>query len=134
MLSMSHFCSHLLIAYAIANFVNPTTVEAFQTARHSSVRVTPSFSSVDSPTSHFVATGTKPIHTRLFGTQKDDDAEEQVALGTQEYYKGFLSSPIQDETVAERGSGLEQALKLGGGVVVVLIVLVVGFLASNGLI
>ena len=138
MLSMSLFCSHLLIAYAIANFVNPTTVEAFQTARHSSVRVTPSFSSFDSATSHFVAKGTKPIHTRLFETQQDDDAntqtEEQVAVGTQEYYKGFLSSPIQDETVAERGSGLEQALKLGGGVIVVLIVLVVGFLASNGLI
>ena len=138
MLSMSLFCSHLLIAYAIANFVNPTTVEAFQTARHSSVRVTPSFSLVDSATSHFVAMGTKSIHTRLFETQQDDDAntqtEEQVALGTQEYYKGFLSSPIQDETVAERGSGLEQALKLGGGVIVVLVVLVVGFLASNGLI
>ena len=140
MLSMSLFCSHLLIAYAIANFVNPTTVEAFQTARHSSVRVTPSFSSIDSATlfSHFVSIGTKPIHTRLFETQQDDDAntqtEEQVAVGTQEYYKGFLSSPIQDETVAERGSGLEQALKLGGGVIVVLVVLVVGFLASNGLI
>jgi len=57
MLSMSLFCSHLLIAYAIANFVNPTTVEAFQTARHSSVRVTPSFYSFDSATSQFVATG-----------------------------------------------------------------------------
>jgi hypothetical protein len=48
--------------------------------------------------------------------------------------KGFVSSPIQDETVAERGSGLEQALKLGGGVSLVLVALVVAFLASNGLI
>lgn len=85
--------------------------------------------------------------TRLFDKQQDggdddddDDTngqaaktEEQVEVGTKEYYDGFLSSPILDETVAERGSGLEQALKLGGGVVLVLIVLVAGFMASNGL-
>eukprot|EP00532_Pseudo-nitzschia_australis_P007662 CAMPEP_0168176102 /NCGR_PEP_ID=MMETSP0139_2-20121125/7569_1 /TAXON_ID=44445 /ORGANISM="Pseudo-nitzschia australis, Strain 10249 10 AB" /LENGTH=103 /DNA_ID=CAMNT_0008094719 /DNA_START=257 /DNA_END=568 /DNA_ORIENTATION=- len=69
--------------------------------------------------------------TRLFNKQADDD--ETVEVGTKEYYSGFLASPIQDETVAERGSGLEQALKLAGGVVVLLVVLVAGFLASNGL-
>jgi len=59
--------------------------------------------------------------------------EDEVEVGSKDYYGGFLSSPIQDETVAERGSGLEQALKLGGGAVVVLVALVVGFMASNGL-
>ena len=64
-------------------------------------------------------------------TNQDD---EKVEVGSKEYMQGFLSSPIQDENVAERGSGLEQALKLGGGVALVLVLLVVGFLASNGLI
>ena len=71
--------------------------------------------------------------TRLFDKQPDDNNDETVEVGTKEYYSGFLASPIQDETVAERGSGLEQALKLAGGVVVLLVVLVAGFLASNDL-
>jgi len=58
---------------------------------------------------------------------------EKVQVGSKEYLGGFLSSPIQDESVAERGSGLEQALKLGGTVTVVLVALVLGFMASNGL-
>lgn len=64
---------------------------------------------------------------------EDPPTTEKVEVGSKEYLEGFLSSPIQDETVAERGSGLEQALKLGGGVTIVLVLLVVGFLASNGL-
>jgi hypothetical protein len=60
--------------------------------------------------------------------------KEKVEVGSKEYIQGFLSSPIQDETLPERGSGLGQALKLGGGVSVALILLVIGFLASNGLI
>jgi len=71
--------------------------------------------------------------TRLFDAP-NGDTEEQVEVGTKEYYSGFLSSPIQDETVAERGSGLEQALKLGGGFALALVALFVGFMASNGLI
>mmetsp|Transcript_24584 Transcript_24584/g.67857 ORF Transcript_24584/g.67857 Transcript_24584/m.67857 type:complete len:126 (+) Transcript_24584:175-552(+) len=63
----------------------------------------------------------------------DSNDDEVVEVGTKEYYSGFLSSPIQDETVAERGTGLEQALKLAGGVVLLLVVLVAGFMASNGL-
>lgn len=58
---------------------------------------------------------------------------EKVQVGSKEYLGGFLSSPIQDESVAERGSGLEQALKLGGSVTVVLLALFLGFMASNGL-
>ena len=76
-------------------------------------------------------------NSQLWGGENDESAnqeDEKVEVGSKEYMQGFLSSPIQDESVAERGSGLEQALKLGGGVAVVLILLVVGFLASNGLI
>lgn len=64
---------------------------------------------------------------------EDPPTPEMVEVGSKEYLEGFLSSPIQDKTVAERGSGLEQALKLGGGVTIVLVLLVVGFFASNGL-
>jgi len=76
-----------------------------------------------------------PTLTRLLDRTDDGDEKEgqPVEVGSKEYYSGFLSSPIQDETVAERGSGLEQALKLGGGVVLVLVVLLGGFMASNGL-
>jgi hypothetical protein len=150
-------CSHwLLIACAIVNNLQCLpAIEAFQGAhQHTGCRARrkiPNFCSVGS-TARFpplVASGTKPMQgtTRLFDKQQDggdddddDDTngqaaktEEQVEVGTKEYYDGFLSSPILDETVAERGSGLEQALKLGGGVVLVLIVLVAGFMASNGL-
>lgn len=59
--------------------------------------------------------------------------DEKVEVGSKEYLEGFFSSPIQDESVAERGSGLEQALKLGGSFTVGLAVLFLGFMASNGL-
>jgi hypothetical protein len=95
--------------------------------------------------SPLAASETKPMQgiTRLFADKQQGDkgddgpaaakTEDQVEVGTKEYYDGFLASPILDETVAERGSGLEQALKLGGGAVLVLSVLVLGFMASNGL-
>jgi hypothetical protein len=66
----------------------------------------------------------------LFQTRKDDKG---VEVGSREYLKGFVSSPIQDSTVQERGTGLEQALKLGGSFAVILALLFVGFMASNGL-
>jgi hypothetical protein len=70
--------------------------------------------------------------TTLFGTK--DDSEEKVRVGSKEYLEGFLSSPIQDSTVpGERGNGLEQAVKLGGGAAVVLAILVFVFMSSNGL-
>ena len=75
---------------------------------------------------------------QLQSSSRDDnnnkEVDDKVEVGSKEYLKGFVSSPIKDETVAERGSGLEQALKLGGGVSLILIALVVAFLASNGLI
>lgn len=65
----------------------------------------------------------------LFQTQKRGD---EVEVGSKEYLEGFISSPIQD--TSERGTGLEQALKLGGSFAVILVLLFVGFMASNGLI
>lgn len=64
---------------------------------------------------------------------KAAEDDEKVEVGSKEYLEGFLSSPIQDESVAERGSGLEQALKLGGFFAIGLAVLFLGFMASNGL-
>lgn len=63
----------------------------------------------------------------------DSETDEKVQVGSKEYLEGFISSPINDNSVAERGSGLEQALKLGGSAALFLVVLFVGFMASNGL-
>jgi hypothetical protein len=66
-------------------------------------------------------------------SRNDKDNDELVKVGTKEYLDGFISSPIRDESVSERGSGLEQAIKLAGGVTAILVALVLGFMASNGL-
>lgn len=70
---------------------------------------------------------------RILYNTGDDSDDENVRVGSKEYLEGFLSSPIQDSSVSERGSGLEQALKLGGSVAAGLVVLLLGFMASNGL-
>ena len=145
LLSFVLHCIPLLIGCVIVNLQCLPVTRAFRIARHTScgtkTTMIPTDFSTGSTTNFppFVGSGTKRMGTRLFDKQQDNDdeetkSEEQVEVGTKDYYSGFLSSPIQDETVAERGSGLEQALKLGGGVVAVLVVLVAGFLASNGLI
>jgi hypothetical protein len=66
--------------------------------------------------------------TALFANEK-----EEVELRSKEYLEGFLSSPIQDESVQERGGGLEQGLKLAGSATIILGALFLGFMASNGL-
>ena len=58
--------------------------------------------------------------------------EEKVLIGSKEYYKGFLERPLHDES-STRGDGIDQALKLGSGVVVILTLLVALFLFSNGI-
>ena len=63
----------------------------------------------------------------------NNNNDEKVEVGSKEYLEGFVSSPIRDDSLAERGTGLEQALKLGGSFAVVLALLFVGFMASNGL-
>ncbi|CAB9519818.1 expressed unknown protein [Seminavis robusta] len=62
----------------------------------------------------------------------DDDT---VQLGTQEYYQGFVSRSLDEEPV-ERVTGdavLGPTFKFVGGFAVVLVGLVLGFMASNGL-
>jgi hypothetical protein len=55
---------------------------------------------------------------------------KKVLVGSKEYLNGFISTPITEQ---RDGDGLEQTLKLGGGVTVGLVVLLLGFMASNGL-
>jgi hypothetical protein len=77
--------------------------------------------------------GSRVRHWSQRGDDSDEPSPIAVEVGTKEYLKGFISSPLQDKTVQERGSGLEQALKLGGLTTAVLLMLVFGFMASNGL-
>jgi len=65
--------------------------------------------------------------------KNDIDDNKVVQVGSKEYLQGFLLSPIEGKTTSERGSGLEQALKLGGSVALGLSLLFLGFMASNGL-
>ena len=65
-----------------------------------------------------------------------DSNGENVKVGSSEYYQGFLSRKV-DEEPEERITGdavLGPTLKLAGQVTVVLVLLTVGFLASNGII
>ena len=65
-----------------------------------------------------------------------DSNDENVKVGSSEYYQGFLSRKV-DEEPGERITGdavLGPTLKLAGQVTVVLVLLTVGFLASNGII
>ena len=75
----------------------------------------------------------QPQDTSTNTSTEEEEENVVVPVGSKSYYKGFVASPIVDDTIADRGSGVEQAVKLGGGVTVGLIVLVLGFLASNGL-
>jgi hypothetical protein len=82
----------------------------------------------------------RPSQTRICRMQKKNPSralynipEDKVEVGSREYLEGFISSPLQDESVAARGSGLEQAFKLAAGCTVVLGALFVGFMASNGI-
>jgi hypothetical protein len=52
-------------------------------------------------------------------------------VGSKEYYKGFLVTPLEEDTSIPRGDGLEQALKLGGAAGIGLVALVAAFLISN---
>lgn len=83
---------------------------------------------------------TNKSNERSSSNDDDDQKKDLVKVGTKEYLEGFISSPIRDSSSvsatsksSDRGSGLEQAIKLAAGVSVLLIVAVAGFMASNGL-
>ena len=64
-----------------------------------------------------------------------DTKEEAVKLGSEAYYKGFVSRSIGEEP-EERVTGdavLGPTFKFVGGFAVGLVALVFGFMASNGL-
>lgn len=54
-------------------------------------------------------------------------------VGSKEYYKGFLTQPIDENVTTERGDGTEQAIKFAASSFVVIAALFLGFMASNGL-
>ena len=68
-------------------------------------------------------------------TNDSSENEETVQLGSEEYYKGFVSRSLDEEPV-ERVTGdaiLGPTFKFVGGFAVLLVALFVGFMASNGL-
>lgn len=85
------------------------------------------------------------INFRLRSSKNSDNKDDKqlTEIGSKDYYKGFFSSPLVEQPgtsadnrarTSSRGDGVEQAIKLGGGVAVVLTLLTIVFLASNGLI
>ncbi len=88
----------------------------------------------------------RPLHSENVqgeseGSVNIGTAEEKglTTVGSTDYYKGFVESPLNPTTGdadgdAFRQEGLEQAIKLGAGATAVLAVLFLGFMASNGLI
>ena len=66
--------------------------------------------------------------------QKEEQTEE-VKVGSKEYYDGFISSGLNDEP-RERVTGdavLGPTFKFVGGFAVLIVALLLGFMASNGL-
>eukprot|EP00814_Leptocylindrus_danicus_P008809 CAMPEP_0116043242 /NCGR_PEP_ID=MMETSP0321-20121206/26223_1 /TAXON_ID=163516 /ORGANISM="Leptocylindrus danicus var. danicus, Strain B650" /LENGTH=74 /DNA_ID=CAMNT_0003523981 /DNA_START=159 /DNA_END=383 /DNA_ORIENTATION=- len=65
----------------------------------------------------------------------DDDETNVVAVGSKEYYAGFTQRSLNEEP-AERVTGdaiLGPTFKFVGGAMVIILALLVGFMASNGL-
>lgn len=68
--------------------------------------------------------------------KKDDSGSSSVEVGSSEYYKGFVSRSVEEEP-SERITGdalLGPTLKFAGGVSIILVLLTVVFLTSNGII
>ena len=59
--------------------------------------------------------------------------EEMTKVGSKAYYEGFFTQPIDESVTAERGDGTEQAIKFAASSFVVIALLFLGFMASNGL-
>lgn len=77
---------------------------------------------------------TLDLSTRLYGTN-EENTEEQVKVGSKDYYSGFLSRGIKEDS-EDRVTGdavLLPTLKFVGGFSVIIGALLLVFLASNGL-
>lgn len=64
---------------------------------------------------------------------EDDSTPELTKVGSKAYYDGFFTQPVDASVTEERGDGTEQALKFAASSFGVIAVLLLGFLASNGL-
>eukprot|EP00588_Corethron_pennatum_P031627 CAMPEP_0194345782 /NCGR_PEP_ID=MMETSP0171-20130528/105051_1 /TAXON_ID=218684 /ORGANISM="Corethron pennatum, Strain L29A3" /LENGTH=129 /DNA_ID=CAMNT_0039112807 /DNA_START=52 /DNA_END=441 /DNA_ORIENTATION=+ len=82
---------------------------------------------------------TVPLPRRTALRLRDAEEEEEdttVPVGSPEYYRGFVSRGL-DEEPDQRVTGdavLAQTLKFAGGAAAIIVLLTVGFLASNGII
>ena len=105
---------------------------------HSSIAITPSKDHLRQSRSSSMY---RP-NTKLFAQKSDDSntskkksTDEDVPLGSAEYYSGFVSRGLTEDP-DERVTGdavLVPTLKFVGGFTVVIGTLLIGFLASNGL-
>ena len=124
---MYHFClAPFLIIAVLLSIATP--INAFSAT--SSASASPTIKSLlKIPTPH-------NFGTHLFQLPSDENEENKVAIGSSEYYQGFVGRSLNEEP-AERVTGdaiLGPTFKFVGGFAAILVVLTFGFLVSNGLI
>lgn len=73
---------------------------------------------------------TRTLKKPLANSPDSFEGEELTKVGSKEYYDGFIGSSLEDGK--DRGDGLKQALSLAGYSTVVLSILTLAFLKSNG--
>jgi len=68
-------------------------------------------------------------------TTTDEGSPEVVPVGSQEYYRGFLSRNLDEDVKRVSGeSVIGPTLKFAGGAGIILVLLTIGFLSSNDII
>lgn len=73
--------------------------------------------------------------TQHFAKPDDEEQKEQVQVGSKEYYEGFISRDLAEDSERVTGDAvLNPTFKFVGGVSIVIVVLLIAFLFSNGLI
>ena len=121
------------------NDANPRPLNARKTRQRPLPVLTPATAFIDpSPlAARTVPPFLKPSASDVVVNMAEGESnDENVKVGSSEHYQGFLSRKV-DEEPEERITGdaaLGPTLKLAGQVTAVLVLLTVGFLASNGII